>query len=98
MVDSGGDEDDDDGEEGNGCFDLEEITDICALTFKDFQKPPGEDGEESSGDDEEGNDILRETAELQAKSIFERLGYSLDDEIPMDVFKHYIFHGDRETR
>jgi len=36
MVDSGGDEDEDDGEEGNGCFDLEEITDICALTFKDF--------------------------------------------------------------
>ena len=28
MVDSGGDEEEDDGEEGNGCFDLEEIIDV----------------------------------------------------------------------
>ena len=86
MVDSGGDEDEDD-DEGNGCFDIDEITDICQLTFKDFQKPPVSD-DEDSGDEEgsEKEDILKQTAQLQAKSIFERLGYALDDEIPIEVF------------
>ena len=112
MVDSGaGDEDDDDDggeEEGNGCFDLGEITEICKLTFKDFkgadddeeEQDEGSDSESGSGSDdsEKEGDILTETAKLQARSIFELLGYDLDDEIPIEVFKDQIFNGDDETR
>ena len=95
MVDSGaGDDDDDDGgeEEGNGCFDLGEITEICKLTFKDFKggDESSEEEEDGSDDDDDSSaegDILTETAKLQARSIFEILGYDLDDEIPIEVFK-----------
>ena len=101
MVDSGGDEDDDDdGEGGNGCFDFDEIREICELTFQDFnankKKEDSSSSEESDGEEKE--DILKETAEFQAQNIFRLLGYDIDDEIPMEVFKHAIFNGDEDTR
>lgn len=88
MVDSGGDEDDDDEEEGgNGCFDFDEIREICELTFKDFTANKGNEDEsengtkksEDEGDDDDSEDdekdILKETAVFQAKNIFRLLGY-----------------------
>lgn len=81
---------DDGGEEGNGSFDLDEITAICLLTF--------ERNENEMERDDGQPDILAETADFQAKNIFKLLGYEIDDEIPLEVFKHNVFHGDEETK
>ena len=50
--------------------------------------------------DADGNevvDILQRTAEAQAKNIFDLLDYDIDDDIPIEVFQHHVFHGDPET-
>ena len=40
---------------------------------------------------------MDETAEFQARNIFDLLKYDIDDEIPIEVFKHHTFNGDAET-
>ena len=79
-------------EDGGGTYGFEEIRGICLLTFESSSAPKY---------DENGNlepDILLETAEFQAKNIFNLLNFDHDDEIPIEVFKHEIFNGDEETR
>ena len=81
----------------SGSFDFDEIMDICMLTFKDFSSNKDE-GEEETEEDKKKAEILEETARFQAKNIFKLLGFEVDDEIPIDVFKDQIFNGDYETR
>ena len=75
-------------DDGSGCYSFDEIKEICLLTF--------EIGDED--EDQGESTILKETADFQARTIFKLLKFDLDDEIPIDAFKHHIFHGNEETK
>jgi len=91
MVDSGDDD-------GNGCFDFEEIKEICVLTFQDFTSKAKDDEAGGGADNEDENAILKETAVFQARNIFRLLKYETHQEIPIEAFKRAIFTGDEETQ
>jgi len=50
----------------------------------------------SSEGGSQSSDILKATADFQAKNIFRLLNYDVEEEIPIDVFKEAIFNGSEE--
>lgn len=73
-------------EDGGGSFGFDEIKEICLLTTFETKSSEMQPKYDKYGNKE--IDILDETAEFQAQNIFELLKYDVDDEIPMEVFKH----------
>lgn len=80
-------------EDGGGTYGFDEIKEICLMSLGEKSAEPKYD--------KFGNleiDIIEETAEFQSKDIFRLLKYDIDDEIPIEVFKHHTFHGSKETQ
>ena len=72
-------------EDGNGLLDSDEITEFCQDTLSRFVKP------------ETNPDFLEELVAYFRKIIFEIMGYSEDQQIPLEEIKEYILAGKQDS-